>query len=666
MLLKRWVTNLLVSCAVFGCVAGPDSDLNKGTDPYYAELSCETSFGCQPGYACHNAQCTLLEAVSCPVGEVDLAPEYGRRGYLEALKRAAADLLDRNAQETRQYINWVYSREPVDLTTEGATVVDINAYHAVNLHRARLRETRRLRNGLIEQRDTLIAQVRAQADRDRFIQNAIIQTLNTGAYSDDMKERDIVSALQTQGFVVAQDGRDIATRAPVREQNRAYAFDLERDIRAVIRSWSPSCQNVPSRLMQVDLVTDQDVRRVQATLDAIHAPILDMSANATWLPYYGTTIGALADSEASTRDFWLAMREALAETLSNIESQRAGLDGLSIDDVRDLARLATVRSMVLRDYPGFADIDAIVSSERTWSDVFPTWLISMVAAMAGAAISPVLPPVGLALLYAASAFGVADAVNQYWAYLNDEEAYFTGVGGPGLLSREIFMASRSKAMWAVAGALVDIALTVRQVWALARQMEQAREAARLATASAACPGCAAAELEQYAQNVENGLLRMERDPGFNRAGFLSASSDARSLAAFMDDAVDVRQVAFQTGADEAVFWSGRTAGVGGDDVARQFAARNGGTTLEQLIQARGIAMPAWDAANPASVRAWSDASKAYAEGANGVVHAVIGNDLRPGNIWEAAELPALMSNPRVARIVRVDPLSGVQTIIFSR
>jgi len=61
----------------------------------------------------------------------------------------------------------------------------------------------------------------------------------------------------------------------------------------------------------------------------------------------------------------------------------------------------------------------------------------------------------------------------------------------------------------------------------------------------------------------------------------------------------------------------------------------------------------WDAANPAPVQAWQDASRAYAEGASGTVHAVIGDSLRPGSIWETIELPALKANPNVTQIIRV-------------
>jgi hypothetical protein len=124
--------------------------------------------------------------------------------------------------------------------------------------------------------------------------------------------------------------------------------------------------------------------------------------------------------------------------------------------------------------------------------------------------------------------------------------------------------------------------------------------------------------------------------------------------------------AFHTAADTAFFWSGRTAGVGGEAVARSIATSRGGTTLEMLLEAKSINLPPWDPANPATIQAWKNASLAYAQGARGTVRAVIGEDLRPGNVWETVELPALRANPNVTRIIRIDPATGEETVIFTR
>lgn len=123
---------------------------------------------------------------------------------------------------------------------------------------------------------------------------------------------------------------------------------------------------------------------------------------------------------------------------------------------------------------------------------------------------------------------------------------------------------------------------------------------------------------------------------------------------------------FSTGADEAVFWSGKTDGIGGVDVACTIAKGCGGTTLEQLMKSRGITLPAWDAGNPTVVAAWESASRNFALGANGDVTAVIGGVLRPGSVWETVELPVLKSNPNVTSITVIDPATGLRTVIFKR
>jgi hypothetical protein len=122
----------------------------------------------------------------------------------------------------------------------------------------------------------------------------------------------------------------------------------------------------------------------------------------------------------------------------------------------------------------------------------------------------------------------------------------------------------------------------------------------------------------------------------------------------------------ETKPNTAFFWSGKTEGVGGEAVARQIATDNKGTTLEALIENRNIQMPAWDATNPEVVKAWKAVSADYATGSTGTVRAVIGQNLRQGNVWETAELPALMKNPNVDRIITIDPVTKIEAEIFVR
>ncbi|WP_142281739.1 hypothetical protein [Mycobacterium kyorinense] len=129
----------------------------------------------------------------------------------------------------------------------------------------------------------------------------------------------------------------------------------------------------------------------------------------------------------------------------------------------------------------------------------------------------------------------------------------------------------------------------------------------------------------------------------------------------------------KTDKDTAFFWSGRTSagqGVGpnqsGLGIAADIAGQHGGVTLESLLARAGVKAPEWDANNPTSVSWWKKASEIYASGVSGEVRAVIGSDLRPGNIWQNIELKALMGNPAVTRIVEINPETGAETVVFSR
>ena len=152
-------------------------------------------------------------------------------------------------------------------------------------------------------------------------------------------------------------------------------------------------------------------------------------------------------------------------------------------------------------------------------------------------------------------------------------------------------------------------------------------------------------LEETGEVVAKEGRYLGKGPGFTADGLIDAK-------------------AFGTEKDSAFFWSGRTNGIGGQDVAGEIASRNGGTTLEQLMERRGIELPKWDADDPQVVKVWQEASAAYADGAAGEVRAVIGDSLRPGNVWETAELPALELNPAVTKITTIDPVTGKATVVY--
>jgi hypothetical protein len=129
-----------------------------------------------------------------------------------------------------------------------------------------------------------------------------------------------------------------------------------------------------------------------------------------------------------------------------------------------------------------------------------------------------------------------------------------------------------------------------------------------------------------------------------------------------------------TAPNTATFWSGRSRnGPGPEDFvsagpenALEIARKDGLTTLEGTIEERGLDMPEWDASNKAVQDSWSTISTRYAEGVSGDVHVVLGEQLRPGNIWENHEYGALQKNPNVTSITKIDLLTGTKSLLWRR
>ena len=130
--------------------------------------------------------------------------------------------------------------------------------------------------------------------------------------------------------------------------------------------------------------------------------------------------------------------------------------------------------------------------------------------------------------------------------------------------------------------------------------------------------------------------------------------------------IDAIRPKLKTQPDTAFFWSGRTDGIGGAENAANIAKSRGGVTLESTIEIQNIVMPEWNFNNPSTMEAWDLASGAYAEQVSGEIRAVIGSELRPGNIWENVELSRLKNNPNVTKITTIDPKTGVENVVFER
>lgn len=125
-------------------------------------------------------------------------------------------------------------------------------------------------------------------------------------------------------------------------------------------------------------------------------------------------------------------------------------------------------------------------------------------------------------------------------------------------------------------------------------------------------------------------------------------------------------IKLKTNINEAFFWSGRTNGIGGEEIALDIAKAKNGITLEGLIKKNNIAVPIWNPFDKKIMKIWSLISKRYAEQVSGEIRAVIGSRLRENNIWEAYELPALKANSNVTKITIIDPKTKVEKLIFRR
>lgn len=123
--------------------------------------------------------------------------------------------------------------------------------------------------------------------------------------------------------------------------------------------------------------------------------------------------------------------------------------------------------------------------------------------------------------------------------------------------------------------------------------------------------------------------------------------------------------------DQAVFYSGCTGrnaegeiNKGSDELAREFAETNEGSTMNMLLSDAGV--EDWSDEEDDPMGLWRDASRVMAQNARGNVRVLIKQPLRKGNIFEAVELPTLKKNPYVTRIVTIDIDTGEEKEIFRR
>jgi hypothetical protein len=119
-------------------------------------------------------------------------------------------------------------------------------------------------------------------------------------------------------------------------------------------------------------------------------------------------------------------------------------------------------------------------------------------------------------------------------------------------------------------------------------------------------------------------------------------------------------------ANGAWFWSGRKGNENGPDVfpdAQKIAKEKGGMTLEMAVLKAGFKMspPGQAGSN------WGAASEAFAKNAQGEVHVMLGESVRPQSTWNRIEFNALKANPKVTKIVAIHPMSpGKQEVLYTK
>jgi hypothetical protein len=163
-----------------------------------------------------------------------------------------------------------------------------------------------------------------------------------------------------------------------------------------------------------------------------------------------------------------------------------------------------------------------------------------------------------------------------------------------------------------------------------------------------------------------GRYRKSKELKYNNEIINKSKDSSNKLNKIIPKSVDEIRDLLKTERDKSFFWSGKTNGVGGEKTALEIANSKGGVTLEGLLVQKNIELPAWNPSDPSVIKLWEDVSAEYANQVSGEVRAVIGQQLRPGNIWQTKELPALMANPNVTKITTIDPVTLTETIIFVR
>jgi hypothetical protein len=85
--------------------------------------------------------------------------------------------------------------------------------------------------------------------------------------------------------------------------------------------------------------------------------------------------------------------------------------------------------------------------------------------------------------------------------------------------------------------------------------------------------------------------------------------------------------------------------------------------LETLLESKKLELPKFDPNDPVSIEIWQQVSEEYAKQASGIVKVILGKTVSERSTWLTRELPALIENSKVDRIIAIDPATLKETIL---
>ncbi|KAH6901532.1 hypothetical protein BKA70DRAFT_1568377 [Coprinopsis sp. MPI-PUGE-AT-0042] len=114
----------------------------------------------------------------------------------------------------------------------------------------------------------------------------------------------------------------------------------------------------------------------------------------------------------------------------------------------------------------------------------------------------------------------------------------------------------------------------------------------------------------------------------------------------------------KTPPDKAVFWTGSTPRPNKDplsakEAAGRYARKIKGMTVQMKLNKENIRMLNYDIKdlNDYSGQLWKLASRLFAQGASGEIHAFLGQNVKENGVYMVVEKPELINNPAVTALI---------------